>query len=212
MTLVSNTLAQPDPARAQGISLILPPSLIWSGLALYTGTFPPWLASNVPQLVASCQCTVGIKLDGERFTCPKTLPSLTRQAQAILHRFESLQCITDDTNLKGVSSRQLIPIWVAAAGPGQRPMLSRAEHKQQVLQWHLGGQQHSKHMQQQHHKQAVAGAVIGVLAAVVLTAGALLVVLKRRWQGWSGPEVRHLGAPAEGLNLSGSRRSRVRDV
>jgi hypothetical protein len=102
------------------------------------GTFPAWLITNVPQLVSSCQCSVGVNLDGPKFSCPTSLPRLTRQAQTILHRFEFLQCITDDKfYLKGVEQRQLIPVYYLTAGPGARPMLSRAEHKQQVMQWHL---------------------------------------------------------------------------
>lgn len=161
-----------------------------------TGTFPAWLITNVPQLVSSCQCSVGINLDGAKFSCPKSLPRLARQAQTILHRFEFLQCITDDQSLKGVDGRQLIPIYYLAAGPGQRPMMSRAEHKQQVMQWHMVEQevqeQHGQHhWQQRHRKGAVAGAVVGVLAAVVMAAAAALVVLKSRQRGWrsAGNEV-----------------------
>ena len=157
-------------------------------VSAHAGTFPAWLVTNVPQLVASCQCSVGVNLDGPKFSCPKSLPRLTRQAQTILHRFESLQCITDDTRLKGLDSRQLIPIWVAAAGPGQRPLMSRAEHKQ-ALQWHFEGQQgqpgaatqqqqQQQHGWQQRHRVKGTAAVMGVLAAAVLAAAAALMVMK----------------------------------
>lgn len=163
--------------------------LVWV-LSNPTGTFPAWLITNVPQLVSSCQCSVGVNLDGPKFSCPKSLPRLARQAQNILHRFEFLQCITDDSTLQGVDGRQLIPVYYLAAGPGQRPIMSRAEHKQQVMQWHMVEQerqgQQGHQWQQRHRKGAVAGAVAGVLAAVVLAAAAALVVLKGRQRGWSG--------------------------
>lgn len=152
----------------------------------------------MPRLVASCQCSVGVNLDGHKFSCPTALPLLTRQAQTILHRFESLQCTTGSKNAKGLDGRQLIPIWAAAAGPGQRPLMSRAEHKQ-VLTWHLEGmahkQQHRQQVQQQrqqNHRTVVLGVLGGVLGTVVLTAAAALVVLKGRQQRWqdSSSEVR----------------------
>jgi hypothetical protein len=133
---------------------------------------------------------VGVNLDGPKFSCPKSLPRLTRQAQSILHRFEFLQCLTDDTTLQGVDDRQLIPIYFLAAGPGQRPMLTRAEHKQQVLQWHLVEQQGQAQGSRVHghRKAAAAGAVVGVLAAVVLAGAAAMVVLRgRQQQSWKGP-------------------------
>lgn len=168
-----------------------------NSLSCSAGTFPAWLVTNVPQLVTSCQCSVGVNLDGPKFSCPKSLPRLTRQAQTILHRFESLQCITDDKTLtKGVDERQLIPVYYLTAGPGQRPMLSRAEHKQQVLQWHMaeqqqGQQQQGQHWQKRHRQRAAAGVVVGVLAAVALAAAAVMVVMRGRQQGWqsTGREV-----------------------
>jgi hypothetical protein len=77
-------------------------------------------------------------------------------------------------------------------------MLSRAEHKQQVLEWHMveqeqqQGQQQGQHLQKRHRQGAVAGAVVGVLVAVALSAAAAMVVMRgrqtERWQG-TGREV-----------------------
>lgn len=181
------------------------------------GTFPTWLITNVPQLVSSCQCSVGVNLDGSKFSCPKSLPRLTRQAQTVLHRFEFLQCITNDKSLKGegVDGRQLIPIYFLAAGPGQRPMLTRAEHKEKVTEWHMVQQEGQaaaqQPWQQRHRKGAVTAVVAGVLAAVVLTAAAAMVVLKgkRRPFRGTGSEVGCVRTASSHCLAASSQHSRV---
>lgn len=49
---------------------------------------------NLPVLMDSCKCTIGISLDPQAFDCPVETPQPNRRAQEVLHGFEYLQCMS----------------------------------------------------------------------------------------------------------------------
>lgn len=132
------------------------------------GIFPAWLVTSIPQVVASCQCAVGINLDSGAFTCPAALPRLSNSAQATLRRFGFLQC---------VAGGRAQPLWqLTAAGGGSGPM-TRAAHKAAMQRFWEQQQAAAAQPQRRHTTLGAVCTVLGLLAAA---AGAALTASKAR--------------------------------
>eukprot|EP00775_Hariotina_reticulata_P007262 gene7262-7475_t len=206
INLSHNELEGPIPPQMQVLAAVRPVMVTMKdGLTPVTrildlshnqlsGPFPSWLITNLPQLSDSCKCYIGVSLDADKFECPAELPPLNRRAQEVLHRFESLQCMSS----AGPHRRQQIPLWQLAGVPSHamvEPHMHRTGDQLDYVAAAAPGSLVAPATGNDGRRLSPGAVAAVVLVSVgvlcILAAAAALLVVKRR-------EARHLSNKASG--------------
>ncbi|KAF8065663.1 RCH2 [Scenedesmus sp. PABB004] len=138
-----------------------------------TGAFPAWLIAVLPQLTASCRCSIGVSLD-QGLACPPAVPALDRKAVEVLHGFEALQCTAPAAGAGG--RPQQVPVW-HLAGPSFNSAVSRAERRRRRAAQPAGSAAPER---DRLDPAAVAALAASAVVAAALLAGAAGVALRHR--------------------------------